>query len=324
MAHDFQLLQIVFFPFAGSWHLDLREIILEDLVKNLLSHKISGHPERQEAIGVHPGDTHSPGTCFGKFLLPEHWSLQLPFWNPPYSLSSLVWAQPASLPASVMEHLRPCGLLGWDVDPPTSKLAALGPSESPATLNQPSLSVSQHLLGHSKALQAETSGSSSACTSSRTSRATAPSTSELMPASELACDRNQRLRHLPSLKVEGPQSHLSEADTSSVTPFSPPPIPAASNSRTNLSLLSSWCQPQIHGHCHAQQGADNSSRMTTAQNPAVLGTVPTNQQANTTLQGLEARDAQMWLCLPVGQCWLQHTLNPSVSHHWLCPHSPAG
>ena len=66
MAHDFQLLQFVFFPFAGSWQLDLREIILEDLAKNLLSHKISGYPERQGAIGVHPGDTHSSGEWGGR------------------------------------------------------------------------------------------------------------------------------------------------------------------------------------------------------------------------------------------------------------------
>ena len=135
----------------------------------MLSHKISGHPERQEAIGVHPGDTHSSGTCFGKFLIPEHWSLQLPFWNTPCSLSALEWAQPTCLPASVMGYLRSCCSLGWDTDPPTSKPVALGPPESPATLNQPSLLVSQHLLGYPKALQAETSGPSSACTSSRTS-----------------------------------------------------------------------------------------------------------------------------------------------------------
>lgn len=173
----------------------------------MLSHKISGHPERQEATGVYPGETHSSGTCFGVFLLPEHWSLQLPFWNPRCSLSALKWAQPTCLPASVMGYPRPCCSLGWDMDPPTSKPAALGPPESPATLNQPSLSVPQHFLGHPKALQAETSGPSSACTSSRTTRTPAPPTRELMPASELACYRSQRLRHLPSGKVGHSPNH---------------------------------------------------------------------------------------------------------------------
>lgn len=152
-------------------------------------------PREAGGHGVYPGETHSSGTCFGMFSTPEHWFLHT-FWNPPCSLSALNGPSP---PAFQHRNGVPQALLlpGLGHGPSHQQTCCLRTPESPATLNQPSLSVSQHFLGTLRPCKQRPQVPALACTSSRTTRTPAPPTRELIPASELACYRSQRLRHSP-------------------------------------------------------------------------------------------------------------------------------